>query len=112
MLFRSLERGRRGLGRLEALEDQVGDGAGAALVADEAHHVGGVIGRQAFEHAEPNTPNALGRRAPDRPGADAAGTGPPRRTHAAAGRGSLLPKRGMQPGGELDERKMQDNERK
>ena len=47
-----LERGRRGLGRLEALKDQVGDGAGAALVADEAHHVGGVIGRQAFEHAK------------------------------------------------------------
>ena len=46
-----LERGRCGLGRLEALKDQVGDGAGAALVADEAHHVGGVIGRQAFEHA-------------------------------------------------------------
>ena len=47
-----LERGRCGLGRLEALKDQVGDGAGAALVADEAHHVGGVIGRQAFEHAK------------------------------------------------------------
>ena len=51
-----LERGRRGLGRLEALKDEVGDGAGAALVADEAHHVGGVVGRQAFEHAKPNTP--------------------------------------------------------
>ena len=61
-----LERGRRGLGRLEALKDQVGDGAGAALVADEAHQMGGVIGRQAFEHAEPNTPNTLGRRAADR----------------------------------------------
>ena len=51
-----LEHGRRGLGRLEALNDEVGDRAGAALVADEAHHVGGVVGRQAFEHAEPNTP--------------------------------------------------------
>ncbi len=47
-----LERGRRGLGRLEALDDQIGDGAGAPLVADEAHHVGGVVGRQAFEHAK------------------------------------------------------------
>ena len=61
-----LERGRRGLGRLEALKDQVGDGAGAALVADEAHHVGGVIGRQAFEHADPDTPNTLRPRAADR----------------------------------------------
>ena len=45
-----LERGRGGLRRLEALDDEVGDGAGAALVGDEAHHVGGVVGRQAFEH--------------------------------------------------------------
>ena len=48
-----LERGRGGLGRLEALEDEVGDGAGAALVADEPQHVGGVVRRQAFEHGRP-----------------------------------------------------------
>ena len=47
-----LERGRRGLGRLEALKDEISDGAGAALVADEAHHVRGVVRRQAFEHAK------------------------------------------------------------
>jgi hypothetical protein len=47
-----LERGRRRFGRLEALDDEIGDRAGAALVADEAHHMGGVVGRQAFEHAK------------------------------------------------------------
>jgi hypothetical protein len=31
----------------------VGDGAGAALVADEAHQMRGVVGRQAFEHDRP-----------------------------------------------------------
>ena len=47
-----LEHGRGRLGRLEALDDEVGDGAGAALVADQAHHMRGVVGRQAFEHGD------------------------------------------------------------
>ena len=57
-----LERGRRGLGRLEALDDQIGDRAGAALVADEAHHVGGVVGRQAFEHDRPPAAGGASKR--------------------------------------------------
>ena len=47
-----LEHRRRGFARLEALGDEVGDGAGAALVADEAHLMRGVVGRQAFEHGD------------------------------------------------------------
>ena len=39
-----LERGRRRLGRLEALDDEIGDGAGAALVADEAHMWAALLG--------------------------------------------------------------------
>ena len=45
-----LEDGRRRLARLEALGDEVCDGAGAALVADEAELMRGIVGRQAFEH--------------------------------------------------------------
>src|SRR5579883_3450957 len=47
---RALERARRRFGWFEALDDQIDDRAGATLVADEAQAVGGVVGRQAFEH--------------------------------------------------------------
>ena len=47
-----LERGRRRLAWLEALSEEVGDGARAALVADEAELVRGVVGRQTFEHGK------------------------------------------------------------
>src|SRR3984957_10100199 len=59
----SLEHGRGGLGRLEALKDEVGDRAGAALIADEANQMRGVVRRQAFEHDGRHTPNARRRRA-------------------------------------------------
>ena len=45
-----LEGGRGRLGRLEALDDEVGDRPSAPLVGDEPHAVGGVVRRQAFEH--------------------------------------------------------------
>ena len=45
-----LEGRGRGLRGLEALDDEVRDRARARLVTDETHHVGGVVGRQAFEH--------------------------------------------------------------
>ena len=51
-----LESGRSGLGRLEALDDQVGDGASALFVADEAQLMRGVVGGQAFEHDDPRCP--------------------------------------------------------
>jgi hypothetical protein len=43
-LFR-LERRRRGLRRLETLDDQIGDGARALLVGDQPQQVRGVVGR-------------------------------------------------------------------
>ena len=45
-----LERGRGRLGRLETLDDEVGDGARPLLVGDEGQPMGGVVRRQAFEH--------------------------------------------------------------
>ena len=41
---------RRGFGRFEAFDDQIDDGAGAALVADEAQKMSGVVGRKTFKH--------------------------------------------------------------
>ena len=43
-----LEGGGGGLRRFETLDDEVGDRAGAALVADQGQAIGGVVGRQAF----------------------------------------------------------------
>ena len=47
------ESGRGGLGGFEALDDEIGDGAGAALVGHERQTMGGVVGREAFEHGAP-----------------------------------------------------------
>ena len=47
-----LEHGRSRLGRLEALDDEVGDGARPPFVADQRQAMGGVVGRQAFEHGD------------------------------------------------------------
>ena len=49
-----LEGGRRRFARLEALDDEVGDRPRAPLVGRERQAVGGVVGRQAFEHGGPN----------------------------------------------------------
>ena len=46
-----LERGRGGLGRLEALDDEIGDRARARSSVTSAS-VRGVVGRQTFEHAK------------------------------------------------------------
>jgi hypothetical protein len=46
-----LEGGRRRLRRLEAFDDKVGDRARPRFIADETHHVGGVVGGQAFQHS-------------------------------------------------------------
>ena len=45
-----LERGRRGFRRLKALDDQVGDRAGALFVAHERKTMGRVVRRETFEH--------------------------------------------------------------
>ena len=45
-----LERGGGGLRRLEALHHKVGDSARARLVERHAQDMGGVVGRQAFQH--------------------------------------------------------------
>ena len=59
-----LEGGRGGLGRLETLDDEIGDGARALFVADEAQRMRGVVGGQAFEHRGPHgiASPACGRR--------------------------------------------------
>ena len=45
-----LEDRRRRFARLEALDDEIGDRARAALVADEPSPIRGVVRRQTFEH--------------------------------------------------------------
>ena len=45
-----LEGGGGGLGRLETLDDQVRDGARPPFVGDQRQAMGGVVGRQAFQH--------------------------------------------------------------
>ena len=56
-----LERGGGGLGGLEALDHEIGDGARARLVERDAHHMGGVVGRQAFEHLAVRSHEAAAR---------------------------------------------------
>ena len=45
-----LEGGGGGFGGIEGLDHEIGDGARRGLVACQPHHVGGVVGGQAFEH--------------------------------------------------------------
>jgi hypothetical protein len=54
-----LEGGHRGFGGVEDLADDVRHGPGRPLVGGEAHHMGGAVGVQAFEHGRRLAP--LGR---------------------------------------------------
>ena len=51
-----LERARSDFRRLEALDDEIGDRAGALFVRDERQAIGRVVGRQAFEHRDSSKP--------------------------------------------------------